>query len=65
MMKDEFNYGMQSMDAQFQYKNEFANAPFARDLGMVATGEQDRLNMQHRVSKIDWVIHSRRTTTFD
>ena len=23
MMKDEFNYGMQSMDAQFQYKNEF------------------------------------------
>ena len=26
LMKDEFNYGMQSMDAQFQYQNQFANA---------------------------------------
>ena len=46
LMKDEFNYGMQSMDAQFQYKNEFANAQHDRDLGMVgAVGEQDRLNI--------------------
>ena len=37
---------MQSMEAQFQYKNEFANAQHDRDLGMVsATGEQDRLNI--------------------
>ena len=27
---------MQSMDSQFQYKNEFANAQHDRDLGMVA-----------------------------
>ena len=47
LMKDEFNYGMQNMDAQFQYQNEFANAQHDRDLGMVgAVGEQDRLNIQ-------------------
>jgi hypothetical protein len=45
-MKDEFNYGMQSMDAQFKYQNQFANAQHDRDLGMVsATGEQDRLSI--------------------
>ena len=46
LMREEFNYGMQSMDAQFQYKNKFANAQHDRDLGMVsAVGEQDRLNI--------------------
>ena len=46
LMRDEFNYGMQSMDASFQYQNKFANAQHDRDLGMVsATGEQDRLSI--------------------
>ena len=41
LMKDEFNYGMQQMEAQFGFQNEFANAQHDRDLGMVsATGEQ-------------------------
>ena len=45
LMKDEFNYGMQQMDAQFQYQNKFSNAQHDRDLGMLsATGEQTRLN---------------------
>ena len=50
LMKDEFNYGKQSMDAQFQYQNQFANAQHERDLGMVsAVGEQDRSH--HRRSR--------------
>lgn len=47
LMADEFNYGLQQMDAQFQYQNTFANAQHERDLGMVsATGEQQRLGIQ-------------------
>ena len=46
LMKDEFNYGMQSMDAQYGYKTEFAEGQHERDLGMVGTiGEQHRENM--------------------
>ena len=47
LMRDEFNYKMQGMDASFQYQNSFANAQHERDLGMVsAMGQQDRLNIQ-------------------
>jgi hypothetical protein len=42
-MKQEFNYGMQSMGAQYEYQNKFANNQYNRDLGtLAATGEQDR-----------------------
>ena len=41
-MKQEFNYGMQSMGAQYEYQNKFAN----RDLGtLAATGEESRKNI--------------------
>ena len=45
-MQQEFNYGMQSMGAQFEYQDKFANNQFDRDLGtLAATGEQERLGI--------------------
>ena len=42
-MSQEFNYGMQSMGAQFEFQDKFANNQFDRDLGtLAATGEQER-----------------------
>ncbi len=42
-MQQEFNYGMQSMGAQFEYQDKFANNQFDRDLGtLAATGDQER-----------------------
>ena len=49
MMQQEFNYGLQSMGAQFEYQNEFANAQHDRDLGIIgATGEQERLGIKEK-----------------
>lgn len=46
LMKDEFNYGMESMDAQFKYGEQGAQNQHERDLGMLSsTGEQQRLNI--------------------
>ena len=43
MMQQEFNYGMQSMGAQFDFQNQFANAQNDRDVAMLAaTGEDTR-----------------------
>ena len=36
MMQQEFNYGMQSMGAQFDFQNQFANAQNDRDIAMLA-----------------------------
>tara|TARA_Y100000766_G_scaffold282636_1_gene296380 strand:+ start:826 stop:1452 length:627 start_codon:yes stop_codon:yes gene_type:complete len=45
-MKQEFNYGMQSMGAQYEYQNKFANNQYNRDLGtLAAQGEQSRQNI--------------------
>jgi len=45
-MEQEFNYGMQSMGAQFEFQDKFANNQYDRDLGtLAATGEQERANM--------------------
>jgi len=45
-MKQEFNYGMQSMGAQFEYQNKFANNQYNRDLGtMAAAGGIERQNI--------------------
>ena len=56
-MKQEFNYGMQSMGAQYEYQNKFANNQYNRDLGTLAaqgdqarqqigaSGAQDRLSL--------------------
>jgi len=45
-MKQEFNYGMQSMGAQYEYQNKFANNQYNRDLGtLAAQGEQARANI--------------------
>ena len=41
MMQQEFNYGMQSMGAQFDFQNEFANAQHDRDIGMIAAQGED------------------------
>ena len=42
-MKQEFNYGMQSMGAQYEYQNKFANNQYNRDLGtLAAQGDQAR-----------------------
>ena len=49
MMQQEFNYGMQSMGAQFDFQNEFANAQYDRDVGMLAaTGEDTRKTMDNQ-----------------
>ena len=40
-MQQEFNYGMQSMGAQFEFQDKFADNQYDRDLGTLgATGEQ-------------------------
>jgi hypothetical protein len=58
LMKDEFNYGMESMDAQFKYGEQGAQNQHKRDLGMLsATGHQQRLNIgaqgnQDRLTRI-------------
>ena len=45
-MKQEFNYGMQSMGAQYEYQNKFANNQYNRDLGtLAAQGAQYRENV--------------------
>ena len=45
-MEAEFNYGMDSMAAQFEHQDNFANNQYDRDLGtLAATGEQERKNM--------------------
>ena len=45
-MEQEFNYGMQSMGAQFEFQDKFANNQYDRDLGtLAATGEQERANI--------------------
>ena len=49
LMKDEFTYGMQQMEAQFGFQNNYANAQHDRDLGMVsAQGEQNRLGQREQ-----------------
>ena len=45
-MEQEINYGMQSMGAQFDFQDKFANNQYDRDLGtLAATGEQERANI--------------------
>ena len=50
MMQQEFNYGMQSMGAQFDYQNEFANAQFDRDIAMTAAQGEDTRKTQDNES---------------
>tara|TARA_R110002050_G_scaffold288542_1_gene440618 strand:- start:190 stop:1101 length:912 start_codon:yes stop_codon:yes gene_type:complete len=46
LMKDEFNYGLESMGAQFKYGEQGAQNQHERDLGMLsATGQEQRLNI--------------------
>jgi hypothetical protein len=58
LMKDEFNYGLESMGAQFKYGEKGAQNQHERDLGMLsATGQQQRLNIgaqgtQDRLTRI-------------
>ena len=41
--KEEFSYGMRSMDKQYELQNQFQNQEFNRNIGMLgATGEQTR-----------------------
>lgn len=47
-MENEFNFGMASMGAQFDLQNDYANAQYDRDIGVLsATGEQTRLTEQN------------------
>ena len=51
-MEQEFNYGMQSMGAQMEYQDKFANNQHERDLGtLTATGEQARLQQKTQGSE--------------
>ena len=51
-MQQEFNYGMQSMGAQFEYQDKFADNQYDRDLGTLgATGEQERLSQSSQGSQ--------------
>lgn len=69
MMQQEFNYGMQSMGAQFEFQNKFANSQHDRDLGIIgATGEQQRMNIaatghQNRLTRITDGEQNRLTDT--
>lgn len=48
-MQQEFNYGMQSMGAQFEFQDKFADNQYDRDLGTLgATGEQQRLTQSNQ-----------------
>jgi hypothetical protein len=50
-MQQEFNYGMQSMGAQFEYQDKFANNQFDRDLGtLAATGDQQRATDTNQIT---------------
>ena len=50
-MQQEFNYGMQSMGAQFEYQDKFANNQFDRDLGtLAATGDQQRATDTNKIT---------------
>ena len=43
--KEEFGYGMRSMDHQFKLQDQFQNNEYGRNIGMLAaTGEQTRKN---------------------
>ena len=43
--KEEFGYGMRSMDHQFKLQDQFQNNEYARNIGtLAATGEQTRKN---------------------
>jgi hypothetical protein len=45
--REEFTYGMNTMAAEAKFQNDFANAQYSRDIGMLgATGEQERKNIQ-------------------
>ena len=49
-MQQEFNYGMQSMGAQFEYQDKFANNQYDRDLGtLAATGDQQRATDSNQI----------------
>jgi len=67
-MKQEFNYGMQSMGAQYEYQNKFANNQYNRDLGtLAAQGDQARQNIgaegaQDRLSLVTQGEQSRLNT---
>jgi hypothetical protein len=51
-MEQEFNYGMQSMGAQFDYQDKFANNQYDRDLGtLAATGEQERAGVTNQAEQ--------------
>ena len=50
MMQQEFNYGMQSMGAQFDFQNKFANAQFDRDIAMTAAQGEDTRKTQDNES---------------
>ena len=69
MMQQEFNYGMQSMGAQFDFQNEFANAQFDRDIAtLAATGEdtrktQDNASYNNRLQAITESEQRRLTDT--
>ena len=69
MMQQEFNYGMQSMGAQFDFQNQFANAQNDRDVAMLAaTGEdtrktQDNQAYNARLQEITQQEQSRLTDT--
>ena len=69
MMQQEFNYGMQSMDAQFEKQNDFANAQFDRDIATIAaTGKdaratQDNAGYNNRLQSITEAEQARLTDT--
>jgi hypothetical protein len=69
MMQQEFNYGMQSMGAQFDFQNQFSNAQFDRDIAMTAAqGEdtrktQDNAAYNNRLQEITQQEQSRLTDT--
>lgn len=49
LMDREFGYNQLAAESAFNYENQFANAQYDRDIGMLAaTGEQNRLNMQEQ-----------------
>ena len=51
MMADEYRYGLGTMDAQYNYTNNFANAQYDRDIGMLSAKGVDTRKTQDNASK--------------
>ena len=69
LMKQEHNYGLQTMGAQAELQNQFANQQYKRDLGTIAASSLEARNLestrgaQERLSLVTAGEQTRKTDT--